>query len=188
MSPAHCCAVQMAFDRIVEQPTERSPAATCDCKQARMRPPPGLMPAHRDWISVVQSRSVANNPSCAPAPQEPVNSNAAPSPTIVIVVFIMASPFQWLTNTRLSQYLPVIFVFLYEFRVDESNRVGSRRSAKLGREITVPSHKETSRLYASLECQKDVHRHLVREASIKTRTAHEPWRRMCGFHLNRLRR
>jgi hypothetical protein len=80
MSPAHCWAVQMAFDRIVEQPTERSPAATCDCKQARMRPPPGLTPEHRDWISELQSRSVANNPkSCAPALQEPVSSNPAPS-------------------------------------------------------------------------------------------------------------
>src|SRR5208282_5671670 len=92
MSPAHCCAVQMAFDRIVEQPTERS--LTWDCKQARTRPPPGLTPAHRDWTSVVQSRSEVNNPSCAPAPQEPVSSNAAPSATVVIAVFIMASPFQ----------------------------------------------------------------------------------------------
>jgi hypothetical protein len=48
MSLAHSLATQMAFDRTVEQPTESSPAATCDCKQARMRPPPGLTPAHRD--------------------------------------------------------------------------------------------------------------------------------------------
>src|SRR6516164_5747900 len=81
MSPAHSLATQMTFDRIVEQPTERSPAATCDCKQARTRPPPGLTPGHRDLISVAQSRSVANNPSCALAPQEPVSSNVAPSAT-----------------------------------------------------------------------------------------------------------
>src|SRR5271165_3536415 len=80
MSPAHCCAVQMAFDRIVEQPTERS--ATWDCKQARTRPPPGLTPAHRDWTSVAQSRSEVNNPSCAPALIEPVSSTAAPSAII----------------------------------------------------------------------------------------------------------
>src|SRR6516162_3012635 len=79
MSLAHSLATQMAFDRIVEQPTERSPAATCCCKQARTRPPPGLTPSHRDLISVAQSRSVANNPSCAPAPQVPVSSNPAPS-------------------------------------------------------------------------------------------------------------
>src|SRR6516225_3063995 len=72
MSPAHSLATQMTFDRIVEQPTERSPAATCDCKQARTRPPPGLTPVHRDWMSVAQSRSVSNTPNpCALAPQEP---------------------------------------------------------------------------------------------------------------------
>src|SRR6516162_8829378 len=83
MSPAHSLATQMAFDRIVEQPTESSPAATCDCKQARTRPPPGLTPAHRDWISVAQSRCAVNNPnpSCAPALQEPVSSIAALSAT-----------------------------------------------------------------------------------------------------------
>ena len=80
MSPAHSLATQMAFDRIVEQPTERSPAATCDCKQASMRPPPGLTPAHSDWMSVAQSRCVSNIPNpCALAPQEPVSSNPAPS-------------------------------------------------------------------------------------------------------------
>ena len=79
MSLAHSLATQMAFDRIVEQPTESSP--TCDCKQARTRPPPGLTPAHRDWTSVLQSRDVSNtpNPSCALAPQEPVSSNPAPN-------------------------------------------------------------------------------------------------------------
>src|SRR5579863_8852197 len=79
MSPAHCCAVQMAFDRIVEQPTESSP--TWDCKQARTRPPPGWTPAHRELTSVVQSRSEVNKPSCAPALPAAI-SNAAPS-TIV---------------------------------------------------------------------------------------------------------
>src|SRR4029077_3417120 len=92
MSPAHCCAVQMAFDRIVEQPTERSP--TWDCKQARTRPPPGFTPAQRELTSVVQSRSEVNNPSCAPALPVPVSSKAAPSATAVIAVLIMASPFQ----------------------------------------------------------------------------------------------
>jgi hypothetical protein len=95
--PAHCWAVQIAFDRIVEQPTDRSPEATCCCKQARTRPPPGLTPAHRDWMSVVQSRSVANNPnpSCALAPQVPVSSNPAPN-TIAkndfVMVFALMSP------------------------------------------------------------------------------------------------
>jgi hypothetical protein len=81
MSLAHSLETQMAFDSIVEQPTESSPAATCDCKQARTRPPPGLTPAHRDWTSVLQSRSVSNTPhaSCALAPQEPVSSNPAPN-------------------------------------------------------------------------------------------------------------
>ena len=59
---------------------------------------------------------------------------------------------------------------------------------KLGREITVPGHKETSRLYASRESHKNVHGDVVREPSIKTCTAHVPWRRVHGFHLNRLRR
>src|SRR6516164_10117506 len=78
MSPVHCWAVQMAFDRIVEQPTERSPAATWACKHARTRPPPGFTPAHRDWISVEQSRSVANKPrSCELALQEPPSSIVA---------------------------------------------------------------------------------------------------------------
>src|SRR6516225_3264092 len=96
MSPAHSLATQMAFDRIVEQPTESSPAATCCCKQARTRPPPGLTPAHRDWISVAQSRSVANNPSCAPAPQVPVSSNPAPSAITnndFVMVFSLLSPY-----------------------------------------------------------------------------------------------
>src|SRR5262249_26065102 len=79
MSPAHSLATQMAFDKIVEQPTESSP--TWDCKQARTRPPPGLTPAHKDWISVLQSRSLVNNPneSCAHAPQEPPSSKLAPN-------------------------------------------------------------------------------------------------------------
>src|SRR6516164_1747993 len=81
MSPAHSLATQMAFDRIVEQPTESCPAATCCCKQARMRPPPGLTPGHRDWMSVVQSRIEVNNPCCAEAPQEPISSIAALSAT-----------------------------------------------------------------------------------------------------------
>src|SRR5271169_6027447 len=77
MSPAHSRATQMAFDRIVEQPTESSP--TWDCKQARTRPPPGLTPAQRELTSVVQSRSEVNSPSCAPALPVPESSNAAPS-------------------------------------------------------------------------------------------------------------
>jgi len=79
MSAAHCSAVQMAFDRIVEHPTESSP--TCACMQAIMRPWPGAMPAHKDWTSVVQSRSEVNNPSCALAPHELININPAPSAT-----------------------------------------------------------------------------------------------------------
>ena len=77
MSPSHCCATQIAFDRIVEQPTESSP--TWVCKQARTCPWPGLTFAHRDWTSVVQSRSEVNKPSCALAPKGPVSSNPAPS-------------------------------------------------------------------------------------------------------------
>src|ERR1700728_3272323 len=91
MSPEHCCAVQMAFDRIVEQPTERSP--TWDCKQARTRPPPGLTFAHRDWTSVVQSRSEVNNPSWAPALREPVSINAAPSAIAVTLSAIIENDF-----------------------------------------------------------------------------------------------
>src|ERR1700729_963941 len=91
MSPAHCCAVQMAFDRIVEQPTERSP--TWDCKQARTRPPPGLTPAQRELTSVVQSRSEVNNPSCAPALPVAVSSNAAPSAIVGMLSAIMEDDF-----------------------------------------------------------------------------------------------
>src|ERR1700693_32931 len=91
MSPAHCCAVQMAFDRIVEQPTERSP--TWDCKQARTRPPPGLTPAQRELTSVVQSRSEVNNPSCAPALPVPVSSKAAPSAIVGTLSAIIEDDF-----------------------------------------------------------------------------------------------
>src|SRR6516164_8554551 len=103
MSPAHSLATQMAFDRIVEQPTESSPAATCCCKQARTRPPPGLTPAHRDWISVAQSRSVANSPpSWALAPQEPVSSNVAPSVPITdnFITDALLSVSSWVTSTE----------------------------------------------------------------------------------------
>jgi hypothetical protein len=77
MSFAHCLAVQEAFDRIVEQPTDRSLA--CKCRQPKTRPPPGMTRAHRDQTSAVQSRSEVNNASCAAALQEPVSSNAAPN-------------------------------------------------------------------------------------------------------------
>ena len=78
MSLAHSLETQMAFDRMVEQPTESSP--TCACKQARTRPPPGLTPAQRDWTSVLQSRSVSKIPNpCALAPEEPASSNPAPN-------------------------------------------------------------------------------------------------------------
>jgi hypothetical protein len=46
MSLAHSWAVQEAFDRIVEQPTDSS--LTCKCKQPRTRPPAGMTRAHRD--------------------------------------------------------------------------------------------------------------------------------------------
>src|SRR5208337_5561004 len=104
MSPAHCCAVQMAFDRIVEQPTERS--LTWDCKQARTRPPPGLTSAHRDLTSTVQSRSEVNNPSCALAPTEPVSSNAAPSAIVVKAVFMTVSPFRLMTSPLEPRDIP----------------------------------------------------------------------------------
>src|SRR3984957_4200140 len=91
MSPAHCCAVQMAFDRIVEQPTERSP--TWDCKQARTCPWPGFTPAHRELTSVVQSRSEVNNPSCAPALPAPLSSNAAPSAIVGTLSAIIEDDF-----------------------------------------------------------------------------------------------
>src|SRR6516162_8605548 len=165
MSPAHSLATQMTFDRIVEQPTERSPAATCACKQARTRPPPGLTPAHRDWISEAQSRCVANNPnpSCALAPQEPVSSIAAPSATAQNVVFMFA-PFSWMTNTLLPQYIPVIFVFFHHLGVNESKGLPIWWLTKLGRQVTVLDHKETRRLCTSLDTKKDVHRHLIRTA------------------------
>src|SRR5271165_2908282 len=104
MSPAHCCAVQISFDRIVEQPTERLP--TWDCKQARTCPPPGLTPAHRDWTSVEQSRSEVNIPSCALAPTEPVSSNAAPSAIVAKAVFMTVSPFSFMTNTLARPDVP----------------------------------------------------------------------------------
>ena len=46
MSLAHSWAVQEAFDRIIEQPTDSS--LTCKCKQPKTRPPPGMTRAHRD--------------------------------------------------------------------------------------------------------------------------------------------
>ena len=79
MSLAHSLAVQEAFDRIVEQPTDSS--LTCKCKQPKTRPPPGMTSAHRDQTSAVQSRSEVNNASCAPTRQEPASSNVAPSAT-----------------------------------------------------------------------------------------------------------
>src|ERR1700722_19942814 len=99
MSPAHCCAVQMAFDRIVEQPTESSP--TWDCKQARTRPPPGLTPAQREikrgWAKPTPAReqhtSLRPPPSCAPALPVAVNSNAAPSAIVGMLSAIMEDDF-----------------------------------------------------------------------------------------------
>jgi hypothetical protein len=76
MSSAHSLAVQEAFDKIVEQPTDNS--LTCTCRQLRTRPPPGMTCAHRDKTSAVQSRSEVNNASWAPAPREPVTSSPAP--------------------------------------------------------------------------------------------------------------
>src|SRR3984885_14400419 len=108
MSPEHCCAVQMAFDRIVEQPTERSP--TWDCKQARTRPPPGLTPAQREPTSVVQSRSEVNNPSCAPALPAPVSNKAAPSATVCnsvlmsILLFVFLRSPAYFKRSQLSSY------------------------------------------------------------------------------------
>jgi len=89
--PAHCCAVQMAFERMVEQPTERSP--TWDCKQARTRPPPGLTSAHRERTSVAQSRSEVNNPCCAFALRVSVSSSAAPSAIVVTPSAIIEGDF-----------------------------------------------------------------------------------------------
>jgi hypothetical protein len=90
MSTAHSLAVQEAFDKIVEQPTDSSP--TCTCKQLRTRPPPGMTRAHRDKTSAVQSRSEVNNASCAPTCQEQVSSNVALSAIANNVVFTIASP------------------------------------------------------------------------------------------------
>jgi hypothetical protein len=90
MSPAHSLAVQEAFDKIVEQPTDRS--LTCACKQLRTRPLPGMTRAHRDKTSAVQSRSEVNNASCAAARQEPASSNVAPSATAQNVMLTTASP------------------------------------------------------------------------------------------------
>jgi hypothetical protein len=80
MSTAHSLAVQEAFDKIVEQPTDSS--LRCTCKQLRTRPPPGMTRAHRDKTSAVQFRSEVNNASCAPAHQEPASSNVTPSVTV----------------------------------------------------------------------------------------------------------
>src|SRR5271166_3738726 len=109
MSPAHCCAVQMAFDRIVEQPTERS--LTWDCKQARTRPPPGLTSAHRDLTSTAQSRSEVNIPSCALAPTEPVSSNAAPNAIVIKAVLMAVSPYRLMTSTLRPRDIPAVARF-----------------------------------------------------------------------------
>ena len=90
MSAAHSLATQMAFDKIVEQPTDSS--LTCMCKQLRTRPLPGMTPAHKDKTSAVQFRSEVNNASCAAARQEPASSNVAPSATAKDRVFLIASP------------------------------------------------------------------------------------------------
>src|ERR1700734_3943137 len=126
MSPAHCCAVQMAFDRIVEQPTERSP--TWDCKQARTRPPPGLTPAQRELTSVVQSRSEVNNPSCAPALPVPVSSNAAPSAIVGTLSAIIGDDFNMVPFLCVnpapdgrSKRLANFFLFLASFSHAENS-------------------------------------------------------------------
>src|SRR6202041_3015812 len=100
MSPAHCCADQMGFDRIVEQPTERSP--TWDCKQARTRPPPGLTPAQRELTSVVQSRSEVNSPSCAPALPAPASSKPAPSAIVGTLSAIIEDDFNMVASFALT--------------------------------------------------------------------------------------
>jgi hypothetical protein len=79
ISLAHSLAVQEAFDRIVEQPTDSSP--TCKCKQPKTRPPPGMTRAHSDQTSAVQFRSEVNSASCAATRQEPASSNVALSAT-----------------------------------------------------------------------------------------------------------
>jgi hypothetical protein len=79
MSFAHCLAVQEAFDKIVEQPTESS--LTCKCRQPRTRPPPGKTRAHRDKTSVVQSLSEVNSASCALTCQEATCTNITLSTT-----------------------------------------------------------------------------------------------------------
>jgi hypothetical protein len=47
MSPAHSLATQMTFDRIVEQPTERLPAATCGSRPGELEYDPALAAAKR---------------------------------------------------------------------------------------------------------------------------------------------
>ena len=88
MSFAHSLAVQEAFARIVEQPTDNS--LTCKCKQPRTRPPPGMTRGHRDQMSAVQSRSEVNSASCASAQGAP-SANIAPSATALNVVLMIAS-------------------------------------------------------------------------------------------------
>ena len=87
---AHSLAVQEAFDKIVEQPTDNS--LTCKCKHPRMRPPPGMTRGHRDRTSVVQSRSEVNKASCALVPQELASRKAVPSATEQSVVLTIAPP------------------------------------------------------------------------------------------------
>jgi hypothetical protein len=117
----------MAFDRIVEQPTERSP--TWDCKQARTRPPPGLTPAQRELTSVVQSRSEVNNPSCAPALPVPVSSNATPSAIVGTLSAIIEDDFNMVaflcvypTPRPADQSgQPIFFLFLASFSHAENS-------------------------------------------------------------------
>jgi hypothetical protein len=100
MSAWHSFATQAALDSLAEQPTESS--LMCDSMQARMRPSPGAMPAHRDLRSTAQNRDRA----CGAAPTaavEPDSSSVAPSANISDL-FVMLPPFCWFLRALPDDY------------------------------------------------------------------------------------
>ena len=181
-SPLHSdkdpCSLRQTW---IAQPTESSPM--CACKHARMCPSPGAICAHRLEIDCAVSILCSNRRR-----RRRENHRRAKRDCVKGTLHV-ASPFSLMTRTglllkisQLSSYCSTDLASMNPMGLevgDRRNRAARSRFLATKKRADLTPRSSRKRTYTVTWSARP---------SIKTGAAHEPWRRVDGFHLNGLRR